>query len=155
MQVKIKNWDINYEVLGEGEPVVFLHGWLTDLESMRPLTTELVKTHKIYLVDVVGFGKSSLPKEPLNSQDFAEFLKDNSDFYQAYKQSGIDTVVDDMSKRLKYMNNLYNDLIDKFESIENKLRRMDDISGKLEKLIDDTKDFKSGANLLISFSQFI
>ena len=76
MQVKIKDWNINYEVQGEGEPVVFLHGWLTDLESMRPLTTNLVKTHKVYLVDVVGFGKSSLPKEPLNSEDFAEFLKE-------------------------------------------------------------------------------
>ena len=76
MLVKIKDWDINYEVFGEGEPVVFLHGWLTDLESMRPLTTNLAKTKKIYLVDVVGFGKSSLPKEPLNSEDFAEFLKE-------------------------------------------------------------------------------
>ena len=76
MQVKIKDWDINYEVEGKGEPVVLLHGWLTDLETMRPLTTNLVKTHKVYLVDVVGFGKSSLPKEPLNSQDFAEFLKE-------------------------------------------------------------------------------
>ena len=76
MIVKIKNWEINYEVSGEGEPVVLLHGWLTDLESMRPLTTNLVKTHKVYLVDVVGFGKSSLPKEPLNSIDFAEFLKE-------------------------------------------------------------------------------
>lgn len=76
MQVKIKDWDINYEVQGEGEPVVFLHGWLTDLETMKPISTNLVKTHKVYLVDVVGFGKSSLPKEPLNSQDFAEFLKE-------------------------------------------------------------------------------
>jgi len=75
LQIKIKDWDINYEVEGEGEPVVLLHGWLTDLETMRPLTTNLIKTHKVYLVDVVGFGKSSLPKEPLNSQDFAEFLK--------------------------------------------------------------------------------
>lgn len=76
MQVKIKDWDINYEVQGEGKPVVLLHGWLTDLESMRPLTTNMVKDHKVYLVDVVGFGKSSLPKEPLNSEDFAEFLKE-------------------------------------------------------------------------------
>lgn len=75
MLVKIKDWDINYEVEGKGEPIVLLHGWLTDLETMRPLTTNLVKTHKVYLVDVVGFGKSSLPKEPLSSDDFAEFLK--------------------------------------------------------------------------------
>ena len=76
MQVKIKDWNINYEVEGEGEPIIFLHGWLTDLESMRPLTTNLVKKFKVYLVDVVGFGKSDLPEEPLNSQDFAEFLKE-------------------------------------------------------------------------------
>lgn len=92
-----------------------------------------------------------LTKQQVNSKTvdcFAEFLKDNSDFYQAYKESGIDTVVDDMSKRLKYMNNLYNDLLCKFESIENKLRRMDDISEKLEKLLDDTKDFKTGTEEL-------
>ena len=76
MQVRIKDWNINYEVEGEGEPIIFLHGWLTDLESMRPLTTNLVKKFKVYLVDVVGFGKSDLPEEPLNSQDFAEFLKE-------------------------------------------------------------------------------
>ena len=76
MQIKIKDWDINYEVEGDGEPVIFLHGWLTDLETMRPLTTNLVKKFKVYLVDVVGFGKSSLPEEPLNSNDFAEFLKE-------------------------------------------------------------------------------
>ena len=76
MQVKVKDWDINYEVQGEGEPVVPLHGWLTDLETMRPITTNMIKTHKVYLVDVVGFGKSSLPKEPMSSQDFAEFLKE-------------------------------------------------------------------------------
>jgi pimeloyl-ACP methyl ester carboxylesterase len=76
LQIKIKNWNINFEVQGEGEPVILLHGWLTDLESMRPLTTNLVKKFKVYLVDVVGFGKSDLPNEPLNSNDFAEFLKE-------------------------------------------------------------------------------
>ena len=76
MQIKIKEWNINYEVEGEGEPVILLHGWLTDLESMRPLTTNLVKKFKVYLVDVVGFGKSDLPDEPLNSKDFDEFLLD-------------------------------------------------------------------------------
>lgn len=76
MQIKIKEWNINYEVQGEGEPVILLHGWLTDLETMRPLTLNLVKKFKVYLVDVVGFGKSDLPEEPLNSNDFGDFLKE-------------------------------------------------------------------------------
>ena len=76
MQIKIKNWNINYEVEGEGEPIIFLHGWLTDLETMRPLTTNLVKKFKVYLVDVVGFGKSDLPEHPLKTDDFGNFLKE-------------------------------------------------------------------------------
>ena len=76
MQIKIKERNINYEVEEEGKPVILLHGWLTDLESMRPLTVNLVKKFKVYLVDVVGFGKSDLPNEPLNSNDFGDFLKE-------------------------------------------------------------------------------
>ena len=76
MQVKVKDWNINVEVVGEGEPVVLLHGWLTDLETMRPLTTNLQNTHKCYLVDVVGFGKSDEITKPFNTDDYGDFLKD-------------------------------------------------------------------------------
>ena len=76
MQVKVNNWDINYEVLGEGNPVVLLHGWLTDLETMRPIAEELKNNFKVYLIDVVGFGKSSMPEHPLTTNDFGDFLKD-------------------------------------------------------------------------------
>ena len=75
MQVKVKDWNINYETVGEGEPIIFLHGWLTDLETMRPLANSLSQNFKCYLVDVVGFGKSDLPKEPLNTDGFGDFLK--------------------------------------------------------------------------------
>lgn len=74
MQVKIKDWNINYEVYGEGNPVILLHGWLTDLETMKPMATSLEKNFKVYLVDVVGFGKSDLPDAPLTSNDFGDFL---------------------------------------------------------------------------------
>lgn len=77
MQVKVNNWNINYEVIGEGTtPVVLLHGWLATLETMRPIANGLSKNFKVYLVDVVGFGKSDLPDKPLNTDDFGQFLKD-------------------------------------------------------------------------------
>lgn len=74
MQVTVKDWNINYEVCGNGTPVILLHGWLTDLETMRPLAKNLQENFKVYLVDVVGFGKSDLPEHPLNSNDFGDFL---------------------------------------------------------------------------------
>lgn len=76
LQVKVNNWNINYETLGEGNPVVLLHGWLTDMESMRPLANNLSQKFKVYLIDVVGFGKSDLPKDPLTTDDFGNFLKE-------------------------------------------------------------------------------
>lgn len=74
MQVKINGWNINYEVCGEGKPVILLHGWLATLETMRPLANNLCKNFKVYLVDVIGFGKSDLPEHPLNTNDFGDFL---------------------------------------------------------------------------------
>lgn len=76
MQVKVNDWNINYEVMGKGYPVVLLHGWLTDLETMRPLANNLCNNFKVYLIDVVGFGKSDVPERPLNTDDFGNFLRD-------------------------------------------------------------------------------
>lgn len=60
--------------VASGNPVILLHGWLTDLETMRPLANNLQNNFKVYLVDVVGFGKSDLPEAPLTSNDFGDFL---------------------------------------------------------------------------------
>lgn len=76
MQIRINDWNINYEVLGEGNPIILLHGWLANLETMRPLANNLCKNFKVYLVDVVGFGKSDLPEHPLKTDDFGDFLRD-------------------------------------------------------------------------------
>ena len=76
MQVKVKDWNINYEVLGKGNPVILLHGWLATLETMRPIANNLSQNFKVYLVDVVGFGKSDLPDKPMHSDDFGNFLSE-------------------------------------------------------------------------------
>ena len=42
LQIKINNWNINYEVMGEGYPVVLLHGWLANLETMKPIANRII-----------------------------------------------------------------------------------------------------------------
>ena len=74
MQVKIGNSNIYYEVLGEGNPVILLHGWLTDMETMRPIANSLMQNFKVYLVDVIGFGKSDLLTKPINTDEYGDFL---------------------------------------------------------------------------------
>lgn len=76
MKIQINGKNINYEVAGEGKPVILLHGWLASLETMAPLAKSLAKNFKVYSVDIIGFGKSDLPDEPLNTNDFGDFLKE-------------------------------------------------------------------------------
>lgn len=76
MEIKIKNKKINYEVEGEGKSLILLHGWLASLETMKPLQKHLVKYFKVYNVDIIGFGKSELPDEPMNTNDFGDFLSE-------------------------------------------------------------------------------
>lgn len=76
MNININGYNINYEVSGEGNPVVLVHGWLTDLETMRPLQNYLSKYFKVYNLDVIGFGKSDLPRNPMTTEDLSNFLND-------------------------------------------------------------------------------
>ena len=76
MNININGYNINYEVAGQGKPVVLVHGWLANLETMKPLQNYLSKYFKVYNLDVIGFGKSDLPKEPMSTEDLANFLND-------------------------------------------------------------------------------
>ena len=73
MNIKINGLNINYEVSGEGTPVILLHGWLCSLETMKPIANVL-ENFKVYNVDLPGFGKSDMPKEFFCTNDFGNFL---------------------------------------------------------------------------------
>jgi len=75
MQIQIDGKKINYEVQGEGYPVVLLHGWLANLETMKPLANILAEKFKVYNIDIIGFGKSDLPDKPYSTNDFGDFLQ--------------------------------------------------------------------------------
>ena len=53
MQINIHGWNINYETYGKGNPVVLLHGWLTDLESMRPIADSLTDDFGDFLKELL------------------------------------------------------------------------------------------------------
>ena len=76
MEIEIKGKKINYELEGEGKPLILLHGWLASSETMKPLQKHLAKKFKVYNVDIIGFGKSDLPDNPMSTNDFGDFLAD-------------------------------------------------------------------------------
>lgn len=61
---------INYERSGSGKPILFLHGWGTDLQSFSCLSEPLSKFHDVISIDFPGFGKSTEPQTPWNLDDY-------------------------------------------------------------------------------------
>ena len=75
MNIVINDQSINYVVRGEGKPVLLLHGWGAEIDSFAPVTNELEKGRKVYVIDFPGFGKSEEPKYAFEVFDFTEIVK--------------------------------------------------------------------------------
>ena len=70
---------VHYEVLGRGEPVILLHGWLGSwgywLETIRKLSS----SYRVYALDFWGFGESDRRRESFKVQDFIFLVIDFMD----------------------------------------------------------------------------
>ncbi|WP_088832072.1 alpha/beta fold hydrolase [Paenibacillus tyrfis] len=58
--------DLYYEIHGEGQPLVMLHGGGTDMRDWTLLAPLLSRHFKVVTVDARGCGKSPAPTEPSN-----------------------------------------------------------------------------------------
>lgn len=74
MIVNIDNINIYYEISGQGNPILLLHGWGVDSSSFRPLIDFLQKNYKVIALDFPGFGKSDAPKIPWDVGNYSDFL---------------------------------------------------------------------------------
>lgn len=51
-------WRIHYTVQGQGAPVVLIHGFMDSLQTWRRNLHVLTQNHRVYAIDVLGFGAS-------------------------------------------------------------------------------------------------
>lgn len=61
--------------VGQGPPVVVLHGWGGRIESMAPITARLAREFKTIAIDLPGFGESPLPQDVWGTQDYASHVQ--------------------------------------------------------------------------------
>ncbi len=74
MNINIRGLNINYICEGEGECVVLLHGWGSNITLFKGMT-ELLKTkYKVLALDMPGFGLSDEPSNPWCVEDYADFI---------------------------------------------------------------------------------
>ncbi len=78
MQITINNLKTDYLKTGKGPVLVFLHGWIKDInkEKYQDLLTLLSKKYQIVALDLPGFGKTDSPKKAWTVSDYASFVND-------------------------------------------------------------------------------
>ncbi len=76
----VKGLKINYVEEGQGDLVVLLHGWGSNITLFNASVELLQKGYKVVTMDMPGFGESEEPAEPWCVDDYVdfvlEFLKD-------------------------------------------------------------------------------
>ncbi|MBS6373934.1 MAG: alpha/beta hydrolase [Erysipelotrichaceae bacterium] len=83
MLITVKGQTINVETAGSGQSVVLLHGWGQNMEMMRPIFDHMKEWFQVIMMDLPGFGESEEPDTAWSIQDYADFLSEVLDVYEA------------------------------------------------------------------------
>ena len=126
---------LNYKELGEGTPVIILHGFLGMLDNWKTFGRKLSENYKVYLVDQRDHGRSPHTEDfnyTLLANDLSAFMdqlgiekahlighsmggKTVMKFTQLYDEKVLSTVVVDIAP--KAYNNHHTDILDALHSI--------------------------------------
>ena len=73
----IKGLKINYKTLGEGKPLLILHGWGSRSANWMKVAETLAKNGiRVIIPDLPGFGQSDKPLTAWNLDDYCDFVKE-------------------------------------------------------------------------------
>jgi len=75
--IKVGNLKTRYWALGDkGTPVILIHGLGASADIWRYNVDALAEQWRVYVPDLVGFGRSDIPGPPFSPFDYANFLDD-------------------------------------------------------------------------------
>ena len=75
--------NINDCIIGEGQPLVMLHGWGANHELLKPLGERLAPLgFRVYMPDLPGFGESDDPPQVWSIYDYVDFVLAYLDHHQ-------------------------------------------------------------------------
>ena len=75
MYFETNDGKMNYEVIGKGKTIIFLHGWGQNLNTFNRIATPLKDEYRIILVDFLGFGLSDEPEHVIGVDNYVNHLR--------------------------------------------------------------------------------
>ena len=77
-RVEVNGMQMYYEVSGNGEPLIVLHGAYMNIPSMGAIIPKLAETHKVYALELQGHGRTTDIDRPITypamADDVAAFM---------------------------------------------------------------------------------
>lgn len=71
-RVKVNGMQMYYEVSGQGEPLVVLHGAYMNIPAMGAIIPRLARTHRVYAVELQGHGRTTDIDRPITYPNLAD-----------------------------------------------------------------------------------
>ncbi|MBD8068550.1 2-succinyl-6-hydroxy-2,4-cyclohexadiene-1-carboxylate synthase [Bacillus sp. PS06] len=87
MFISVHGVKYHVEIIGEGDPIVFLHGFTGSIGNWHEVIPYVQENHQLVLIDHIGHGKSDHPDEI----EYYHFNRVKDDFIQILDQLKIDS----------------------------------------------------------------
>ena len=71
-RVEVNGMEMYYEVSGEGDPLVVLHGAYMNIPTMGEIIPKLAETHKVYALEFQGHGRTTDIDRPITYPNLAD-----------------------------------------------------------------------------------
>jgi pimeloyl-ACP methyl ester carboxylesterase len=71
-RVKVHGMQIYYEVSGQGDPLIALHGAYMNIPAMGAIIPRLARTHRVYAVELQGHGRTTDIDRPITYPNLAD-----------------------------------------------------------------------------------
>lgn len=92
-----KETAIAYEIIGEGKPLIILHGWGSSRRVMVPIAKNLATIRKSYILDLPGFGDTSEPPTGWTIGDYTDAVQT---FIEELLEEPVDLLVHSFGGRI-------------------------------------------------------
>lgn len=73
--IEISGVDFHYTVHGEGSPVILMHGWGCNHETLASVEKVAIERHKVFNVDFPGFGNSDEPLQVWGVEEYTQLIE--------------------------------------------------------------------------------
>lgn len=71
-RVQVNGMELYYEVSGQGDPLIVLHGAYMNIPTMGAIIPKLAKTHRVYALEFQGHGRTTDIPRPITYPNLAD-----------------------------------------------------------------------------------